>query len=104
MKRIIILAALLLWAAVPSSIAATQAAAAQAPATGIGKINHVVVVYQENWSYDGLYGKFPGSNNLANAGTVTLDFVIQPSREGDKRTSNRHPSLRRPFGPARSSL
>ncbi|HEV2909270.1 MAG TPA: alkaline phosphatase family protein [Candidatus Eremiobacteraceae bacterium] len=86
MKRIIILAALLLWAAVPSSIAATQATAAQAPATGIGKINHVVVVYQENWSYDGLYGKFPGSNNLANAGTVA-----QVDKDGTPLTSAPQP-------------
>lgn len=35
------------------------------------RINHVIVVYQENWSFDGLYGKFPGANGLANAETVT---------------------------------
>jgi len=34
---------------------------------GIEKINHVVVIYQENWSFDGLYGKFPSANGLANA-------------------------------------
>ena len=38
----------------------------------INQINHVIVLYQENWSFDGLYGKFPGANGLANAGgTVT---------------------------------
>ena len=30
-------------------------------------INHVIVVYQENWSFDSLYGKFPGANGLASA-------------------------------------
>ena len=28
-------------------------------------IQHVVVIYQENWSFDGLYGSFPGANGLA---------------------------------------
>jgi phospholipase C len=32
------------------------------------KIQHVIVIYQENWSFDGLYGKFPGVDGLANAG------------------------------------
>ncbi|MBV8172457.1 MAG: alkaline phosphatase family protein [Candidatus Eremiobacteraeota bacterium] len=48
---------------------ATALAAARPP--GIDKIDHVIVIYQENWSYDGLYGKFPGSNNLASAGAIT---------------------------------
>ncbi len=42
------------------------------------KINHVVVIYQENWSFDGLYGKFPGANGLANAG----DAVKQVDKDG----------------------
>src|SRR6476661_3330380 len=31
---------------------------------GLQKINHVVVIYQENWSFDSLYGRFPGANGL----------------------------------------
>lgn len=31
------------------------------------KIDHIIVIYQENWSFDGLYGKFPGADGLANA-------------------------------------
>src|SRR5882724_486158 len=31
------------------------------------KIEHVIIIYQENWSFDGLYGKFPGANGLMNA-------------------------------------
>ena len=41
--------------------AGSPASAAQNP------INHVVVIYQENWSFDALYGKFPGANGLDNA-------------------------------------
>lgn len=42
------------------------------------KINHVIVIYQENWSFDGLYGNFPGVNGLSNAG----DAVNQVDKEG----------------------
>src|ERR1700732_775192 len=34
---------------------------------GLQKINHVIVIYQENWSFDSLYGRFPGADGLANA-------------------------------------
>ncbi|MBI3457483.1 MAG: acid phosphatase [Candidatus Rokubacteria bacterium] len=39
-------------------------------AGGLDKINHVVVIFQENWSFDALYGRFPGANGLANAGAA----------------------------------
>jgi len=38
------------------------------------KVNHIVVIYQENWSFDSLYGQFPGVNGLAN-GFDTLPQV-----------------------------
>ena len=34
------------------------------------KIEHVIVIYQENWSFDGLFGKFPGANGLDRAGAA----------------------------------
>jgi acid phosphatase len=34
------------------------------------KVKHIIVIYQENWSFDGLYGKFPGANGIANAGAA----------------------------------
>jgi phospholipase C len=42
---------------------------AQTP--GVQKINHIVVIYQENWSFDSLYGHFPGANGLDNASATT---------------------------------
>src|SRR5690348_9749964 len=33
----------------------------------LANINHFVVIYQENWSFDGLYGSFPGANGISNA-------------------------------------
>jgi phospholipase C len=44
--------------------AVTPSVLAQA---SLERINHIVVIYQENWSFDALYGKFPGANGLANA-------------------------------------
>lgn len=44
----------------------------------LDRINHVVVIYQENWSFDSLYGTFPGANGLANAG----DTSKQTDRDG----------------------
>ena len=38
-----------------------------ASATGLQKINHVVVIILENWSYDSLYAQFDGGDGLANA-------------------------------------
>ena len=33
-------------------------------------IKNVIVIYQENWSFDALYGSFPGANGLANAASA----------------------------------
>ncbi|HLH53861.1 MAG TPA: alkaline phosphatase family protein, partial [Verrucomicrobiae bacterium] len=30
------------------------------------KVQHIVVIYQENWSFDSLYGQFPGADGLQN--------------------------------------
>jgi phospholipase C len=38
-------------------------------------IDHFVVIYQENWSFDGLYGSFPGANGIANATGTALTQV-----------------------------
>src|SRR5215470_15349768 len=36
-------------------------------------IKHIIVIYQENWSFDSLYGLFPGANGLANASAASLN-------------------------------
>ncbi len=42
------------------------------------KVGHIIVIYQENWSFDGLFGKFPGANGLDRAG----DAAKQVDRNG----------------------
>src|ERR1700683_711953 len=59
------------------------------------KVKHIIVIYQENWSFDGLYGKFPGANGIANAGAAAnqvhpdgtaFDRLPQPNVEGAQAT------------------
>ncbi len=36
----------------------------------IDQIQHLIVIYQENWSFDSLYGRFPGADGIAQAGAA----------------------------------
>jgi phospholipase C len=77
MKRamfLVVVAAVLLPVIMPA-----QAAAASG-ADVLSRVQHIVVIYQENWSFDSLYGLFPGANGLANAGNAVkqVDKSGQP--------------------------
>lgn len=51
-----------------SVLAAGACSDSTAPARGdVAKLNHIVVVYLENRSFDNTYGEFPGADGLANA-------------------------------------
>src|SRR5271167_3876622 len=58
----------------------TMIAPTYAVPSPLSQIQHIVVIYQENWSFDSLYGKFPGANGIANAGNnvIQLDKQGQP--------------------------
>ncbi|GCE12840.1 acid phosphatase [Tengunoibacter tsumagoiensis] len=45
------------------------------PTNPFGKIKHFVVLYQENWSFDSLYGSFPGADGISNASQTALQQV-----------------------------
>jgi phospholipase C len=60
-----------------SVVSLSSAARAEGPA-GLGQIDHIIVLYLENHSFDNLYGRFPGANGLANAG----DATIQRDKDG----------------------
>ncbi len=47
---------------------------------GINQVNHVVVIYMENHSFDNLYGDFAGANGLSNA---TYPKTIQTDSDGN---------------------
>ncbi|MBV9232278.1 MAG: acid phosphatase [Chloroflexi bacterium] len=40
-----------------------------------GKINHFIILYQENWSFDSLYGRFPGAEGISDASPTSLQQV-----------------------------
>src|ERR1700732_83666 len=37
------------------------------PLRNLHDIKHIIVIYQENWSFDSLYGQFPGADGYANS-------------------------------------
>ena len=43
------------------------------PDPELSHIKHIVVIYQENWSFDSLYGLFPEANGLAQASPKSLN-------------------------------
>src|SRR6266480_4525278 len=76
----------LLLLGIPTLAASSGNVWAAAPTAAAGerdKINHVIVIYQENWSFDSLYGMFPGANGIANAG----DTVKQVDKDNQPLTS-----------------
>ena len=48
-------------------------AADRSPDFKLSKIKHFVVIYQENWSFDSLYGLFPGANGIAQSSPASLN-------------------------------
>src|SRR6266576_3758828 len=70
-------------------------ASPRSQASDVQRLNHVILVYQENWSFDSLYGKFPGANGLDNAAASTP----QVSKDGVPYTVLPQP-LNTSFSPA----
>ena len=70
--------------------------------SGFEKVGHVIVIFQENWSFDGLYGKFPGADGLANAG----EHVRQMQKDGTPYTTLPQPldTSKKPPAPDRKSV
>ncbi|HEX9363790.1 MAG TPA: alkaline phosphatase family protein [Candidatus Dormibacteraeota bacterium] len=52
-------------------------ATVQAAPTGLGAINHIVVIYEENHSFDNLYGGWEGVNGRANASAANTIQIRQ---------------------------
>lgn len=54
-------------------LAAADAVAAPLPADDpLAKIGHIVVIFEENRSFDNMFGLFPGADGLSNAGQTAL--------------------------------
>ena len=65
------------------------------PVAGLERINHIIVIYLENRSFDQLYGLFPGADGIANAGAA----ATQVDRDG-KPYDKLPPVLNTNFRPA----
>lgn len=46
------------------TLAARSSAERQKSEHAVQRLRHIIVIYQENWSFDSLYGQFPGANGL----------------------------------------
>jgi phospholipase C len=70
-RRVVLLTGSLAAARALGDRVAPASAAAPAPPGGLAaaqaQIEHVIVIYQENHSFNNLYGLFPGADGLANA-------------------------------------
>ena len=72
------------------------------------RIQHIVVIYQENWSFDSLYGQFPGVNGFQNG----FDTLPQLDKTGGytsyiystPQATNSGPDLRFPPGNGQPAL
>jgi phospholipase C len=57
------------------------------------QIDNFVIIYQENWSFDALYGSFPGANGLANAENANGSLIVpQIDKNGNVITNLPNPS------------
>ena len=61
------------------ALAASCATHATSARPGLAGVEHILVIYAENRSFDHLYGLFPGANGLANA---TPSQYLQVDRDG----------------------
>lgn len=72
MKKFVVMPLLLTLALMAS------ASPLRAQTRGIDKIEHVVVIFMENWTFDAHYGQFPGANGLQSADAK----IVQVDKEG----------------------
>jgi phospholipase C len=49
---------------VPTTATSSSAASSSSPSTGIHKIRHIIVIMQENRSFDNYFGTFPGADGI----------------------------------------
>ena len=82
MMRAALLASTLLLLSCTS--APRSASVSQQPNAALGRIQHLVVIYAENHSFDNLYGLFPGAEGIAQA---TAEQKTQLDHDGDRKST-----------------
>ena len=76
-SRILVSLVAAMLAAMTLAAGAIPVGAASAKSDKLGKIDHIVVIYEENHSFDNLYGGWEGVNGLANADVAHTTQVAQ---------------------------
>ena len=66
-RTVIAALAVLAMVIAPGAQGGSSSVASAAPRAGLEKINHVIVLYEENHSFDNLYGMYPNANGILNA-------------------------------------
>ncbi|MBV9658981.1 MAG: hypothetical protein JO295_12805, partial [Verrucomicrobia bacterium] len=61
--------------ALATAFTSSPVQAVVAARTPLTNIDHIIVIYQENWTFDGLYGSFPGANGVANASPASITQI-----------------------------
>src|SRR5216683_2107514 len=79
LQRLLTLATASLMAIAAGPVFVPVQAGTEDDAGGLAKINHLVVIYEENHSFDNLYGAWEGVNGRANA---DLEHTIQIGQGG----------------------
>jgi phospholipase C len=64
----------MLPAAVGAQTTPPQTPAPQPMTDPLMKVGHIVVIFEENRSFDGMFGLFPKANGLANAGDTAVQL------------------------------
>jgi phospholipase C len=72
MKRLLLMPSLITLCTIQTAVAETLLP------EGLNRIDHIVVVYLENRSFDNLFGNFPGADGLQNAGKT----AVQVDKDG----------------------
>ena len=70
--------------ALAAAVASAAAQEAPAPVAGLEKINHIIVLYLENRSFDNLYGLFPGAEGVAGASEAASTQLDKDGKVFDK--------------------
>ena len=70
LRRLLVLSLLILMAV--AVIPAGGAGASGAGGDQLSRVNHIVVIYQENHSFDNLFGLFPNADGIAAAGATKI--------------------------------
>src|SRR5437764_10216427 len=73
---LLLAAAIAISGATPAGVG--RAATGSQEGGALDQINHIVVIYQENHSFDNYLGTFPGADGIANAGAA----AVQVDRSG----------------------